>query len=199
MIEYYQSFHNLNEPFYKKEPRPVDLNHYFAMEIDYAVLASIIQEYKIETVFEIGAWVGYTSAMMLNLPTIKKIKAIDVNNTFDVSNEGNPTHPLSDKKVYGKYAKKHAKLLNKKYELVFCDSKLYEPKEQFDLVFIDGDHSYSYCRTDTELAFKLKPKIIVWHDYPNEKGVKQCIDELKKDYEIKTYEAPSFIASLEVK
>ena len=201
MKEYYRNFHDLNKPFYEKEPRPAEFENWVAMEGDFAVLASLINDFKIKSVFEIGTWKGYTSAMMLNLPTIKRIKAIDINDSFNLPNIGNPTHPLSSPEIYGEYAKKHAKLLKKKYELVFCDSKLYEPTEQFDLVFIDGDHSYEYVRTDTELAFKLKPKVIVWHDYPNEPGVQKRLDELKENYEIKTYdlEAPCLIVSLEIK
>ncbi|MEI7661974.1 MAG: class I SAM-dependent methyltransferase [Bacteroidota bacterium] len=39
---------------------------------------------------------------------------------------------------------------------------------KFDLIFIDGDHSYAAVKKDTENAFKLlrdENSIIVWHDY----------------------------------
>jgi predicted O-methyltransferase YrrM len=40
--------------------------------------------------------------------------------------------------------------------------------KKFDLIFIDGDHSYKAVKKDTENAFKLlkdNNSIIVWHDY----------------------------------
>jgi predicted O-methyltransferase YrrM len=40
--------------------------------------------------------------------------------------------------------------------------------KKFDLIFIDGDHSYRAIKKDTENAFKLlkdENSIIVWHDY----------------------------------
>jgi hypothetical protein len=39
---------------------------------------------------------------------------------------------------------------------------------KFDLIFIDGDHSYNGVKNDTKIAFELlrdEQAIIVWHDY----------------------------------
>lgn len=39
--------------------------------------------------------------------------------------------------------------------------------EKFDVIFIDGDHSYRGVKSDTENAFKLlrdKRSVIIWHD-----------------------------------
>ena len=49
--------------------------------------------------------------------------------------------------------------------LTYDFSKL---NKKFDLIFIDGDHSYAAVKKDTENAFKLlkdENSIIVWHDY----------------------------------
>lgn len=52
-----------------------------------------------------------------------------------------------------------------------CDSRKFDfsgLNEEFDLIFIDGDHSYETVKTDTENAFRLlrdSNSVIVWHDY----------------------------------
>jgi hypothetical protein len=40
--------------------------------------------------------------------------------------------------------------------------------KRFDVIFIDGDHSYDAVKSDTENAFRLlkdEASVIVWHDY----------------------------------
>lgn len=54
--------------------------------------------------------------------------------------------------------------------------------EQFDLVFIDGDHSYSGCKTDIDAWWPLVKRggWLSGHDYDHPKfnfGVKQAVDE----------------------
>ena len=59
------------------------------------------------------------------------------------------------------------------FNIIRCSSEGYDPDgETFDLVFIDGDHFQ--VKRDTELALKMKPKIIAWHDYNS------TDDEVKK-------------------
>ena len=52
---------------------------------------------------------------------------------------------------------------------------------QFDVVLIDGDHSYEQCKLDTEFACEHTP-VIVWHDYHEGKfrGVYNAVNECKK-------------------
>ena len=59
-------------------------------------------------------------------------------------------------------------------------------KNQMDLIFIDGGHTYSIVKNDTEKAFKMLNSngIILWHDYvPGKKSAKDVvkyIDEISK-------------------
>ena len=129
-------------------------------EEDHNVLFRLIDEHNIKSVFEIGTWKGYTSALINSHPQIEKVKTIDINEEI-VTDYKHATHILRDKKFYGEYIK------GTDVELEFCDSKKYTPaeNEQYDMVFIDGNHAYDYIENDTKLALSLNPKIIVWHDY----------------------------------
>lgn len=52
---------------------------------------------------------------------------------------------------------------------------------RFDLVWIDGDHSYKLVRNDTQKAFELLAPggVILWHDYaPKKPGFVSFVEEL---------------------
>jgi len=58
----------------------------------------------------------------------------------------------------------------KKIKVIFINSidfKNTEFKEKMDFIFIDGGHTYSVVKNDSEKSFEmLKPNgIILWHDY----------------------------------
>ena len=49
-----------------------------------------------------------------------------------------------------------------------------------DVVFIDGAHSYSYVRNDTEAARRMVAPggMIAWDDYPSIPGVYRYLNEI---------------------
>lgn len=63
------------------------------------------------------------------------------------------------------------------------------PKKQFDLVFIDGCHSYQCVKRDYLLALMLGTRFIVFHDIVNvnTQGCRLLWSEIKKNHK-KTYE-----------
>ncbi len=63
------------------------------------------------------------------------------------------------------------------------------PEGRYDLVFIDGDHSYEGVEKDF-LTYGAMGKIIAFHDIVNDgtPGVKQFWDELKTKYPHRTDE-----------
>ncbi len=76
---------------------------------------------------------------------------------------------------------------------LYGDSKVFDETpylKAFDLIFIDGSHSYSYVKSDTEKALKMLAPggTIVWHDYRNDlehtKGVVQHLDYLANSMKI---------------
>lgn len=70
---------------------------------------------------------------------------------------------------------------------LFCDSKHFDHqpyRNQFDLIFIDGSHAYSYVLADSEKALEMIAPggTILWHDYrgPHEtRDVYKALNELR--------------------
>ena len=61
------------------------------------------------------------------------------------------------------------------------------PGRPFDLIFIDGCHTYEYVKSDTEKAItNLKPGgVLVWHDYGMMPEVSNAVDEIAHTRTIK--------------
>jgi len=125
---------------------------------DWELLIYLIKKYNIKSVFEIGTWKGDTSLLMWLHPNIERLKTIDINK--DMSIEYNhPNHSLEESR--GDMIK------NTNVEMEFVDSTQYKIKEgeQYDMIFIDGNHDLQHVTSDTLLALKFNPKVVVWHDY----------------------------------
>lgn len=52
--------------------------------------------------------------------------------------------------------------------------------EKFEMIFIDGDHSFEAVLQDSKLALELvtKPGVIIWHDVKNVKEVDLALQQL---------------------
>ena len=82
---------------------------------------------------------------------------------------------ISDLGLPKKYADLHGFFSLDKENIthLFGDSTSYDFSQlnkKFDVIFIDGDHTYKYVKNDTEKVFKHLVKensIVVWHDYAN--------------------------------
>ena len=82
----------------------------------------------------------------------------------------------------------------KKINVIFRDSKLLdvsEMKNKYDLIFIDGGHTYSCIKNDTEKSFEMIKKggYIFWHDFSigknSHKDVFRYLNEISKNHDIK--------------
>ena len=85
------------------------------------------------------------------------------------------------------------KKIEKKIEVIFIDSRKFNTEKylrKFDLIFIDGGHTYSIVKNDSEKAFKMLSNkgLIIWHDYvvgkESCKDVCKYINELEKGKKI---------------
>ena len=171
-IEYVEWYHNKFRSTYHHKAFP-EMIH------DHRVLISLIDQFNLQTVCEIGTWNGDTALLLWLYPRVKRVKCIDIHDGLDVEFK-QPNHALRTKEEYGQMFR------NTFVELMFADTMKY-PKgnEQHDLVFIDACHDYEHVKNDSELAMSWNPKVIAWHDYHNgNTGVDEYIDEQIKEGKI---------------
>lgn len=110
--------------------------------------------------FEIGTWRGES---VWNVA-----KVINDCSTLNLSSEQMNAMGLPKKygELHGVVSKKNPNILH-----LEGNSKTYDFKalnKTYDLVFIDGDHSYEMVRNDTEKVFANllhAESVVVWHDY----------------------------------
>jgi len=102
---------------------------------------------------------------------------------------------------YDKFMFSNKRIIKEKIKVIFQDSKSFnieEFKNSFDLIFIDGGHTYSCVKNDTEKAMKMLKKngLIFWHDYSigkrSHKDVYKYLNEIREMYEIYHIKNTSF-------
>ena len=145
-----------------------------------------------KNIFEFGTCSGKTTTLMaLNSPNDSKIITL----TLDSNQAKNLSLDSEDNKVsirniinesnYNKFIFS-GKEYEKKISVMFMDSRKLNADEylnKFDLIFIDGGHTYSIIENDSIKAFKMIKTggIILWHDYvPGKTSAKDVVKYLNK-------------------
>jgi len=134
------------------------------------VLLSALSKNK--TVFEFGTFRGQTTYNLSK--TSNQVYTFDFGS--NISNEGYPEYEVGE--VYKKNnASNVTQLIGDSVKYDF--SELYG---KFDIIWLDGGHSYEVCKKDFETSLHLsKPHtttIIAIDDYPAWPGVKQAVEEI---------------------
>lgn len=131
-----------------------------SMPTDIMLLKSLASKIKDCSYFEIGTWRGES---VINVAEVAK----------ECYTLNLPKEEILNLGLSEKYANLHG-FFSKEVENIthlFGDSTSFnfeELQKKFDLVFIDGNHTYEYVKKDTESVFKHllhKNSIVVWHDY----------------------------------
>ena len=175
-------------------------NNIVGMTSDYEawIIASLSRISK--NIFEFGTCSGKTTYLMaLNSNKNSKITSI----TLDPDRVSSFSKKDKDNKISFRIIKKESiynKFLffnseeEKKINVIFQNSLDFNEekfKKKMDLIFIDGGHTYSIIKSDTEKAFKMinSNGIILWHDYvpgkKSSKDVVRYIDKISKTKNIK--------------
>ena len=148
-----------------------------------------------QNIFEFGTCSGKTTYLMaLNSNDNSKITSItlDPSEAISIAKRGNDNkvslRNIKNESIYNNFLFSNTEV-EKKINVIFQNSlELNEKKfeKKMDLIFIDGGHTYSIVKSDTEKAFKMLNSrgIILWHDYVPEKksskDVVRYIDEISK-------------------
>lgn len=129
-----------------------------SLATDLALLKTLAQGKK--SYFEIGTWRGES---VWNVA-----KVINDCTTFNLSKE-----EINALGLDKRYAELHGIISKKNPEILHIEgnSKTFDFKsfgKKYDLIFIDGDHSYEMVKNDTQKVFENlvhENSVVVWHDY----------------------------------
>jgi len=106
---------------------------------------------------------------------------------------------IKNESVYEKFLFSN-ELEEKKINVIFQNSLDFDESQyvnSMDLIFIDGGHTFSVVKNDTEKAFKMikKDGIILWHDYilgkESSKDVVRYLNQISKKKKIYSIENTS--------
>ena len=117
-------------------------------------LSDLLNRLRPKRIVEVGTYKGVTTNFLASFPFVKQVITIDV--------KGHPECEMLWSK-FGVKQKINRLVVKNDTEKQHWVNK-FEGKEGFDLVFIDGDHSYSGVKFDFELL-KDKTKYVLFHDF----------------------------------
>lgn len=148
------------------DARAVDLTglpRTYMTPVELAVLAHLVQSVNARSVMEIGCNSGRTAALLLReCPTIENYLGVDVLPGYQFANKVQSLEVPDNPGIYASGDTRFSLWLSKNGSrdmAVFAND--------YDVVFIDGDHSQKAVEFDTELA-RASVRIgglIIWHDY----------------------------------
>ena len=174
-------------------------NNIVGMTSDYEawIISSLSKISK--KIFEFGTCSGKTTYLMsLNSPEDSEIisltlKPENLNEIIkDTSDNKISFRNIINESIYSNFLFTGSKF-EKKIKVIFQNSLNFDEKsyhDQFDLIFIDGGHTYSVVKNDSEKSFKMlnSKGIILWHDYvpgkESAKNVVKYIHDISDDKEI---------------
>jgi len=152
---------------------------------EFQFLKSLVDEYDVKIMAEIGLWKGTLSEFILqNCSQIQEYWGIDAWQYHpSTDNQMDPYYQEISNSQWNSVAFKTYSLTNKykKFHVVrllsYLAANLF-PDNYFDCVFIDADHSYEGVLQDiSNWAPKLKPTGILCGDDFHRKSVKQAIND----------------------
>ncbi len=159
----------------------LDHNPHTGFLEDYRVLSCLLKIHEPKSLFEIGTNVGGgINVMKAALPQLE-IFSLDLDYaTMRLNSKQYPIGPDGTDKVginaKGKYTQLRGDSMKFNYSQYPCEA-----------YYIDGEHDTLHAAYESLAAFKLSPKIIIWHDSdmpPVMDGIQAAFKKYSKDYEL---------------
>jgi predicted O-methyltransferase YrrM len=160
------------------------------------------------TIFEFGTCTGKTAHLLaLNAPDASTIHTITLAPDQAASyvkaaeDEGHETKAALRASVHTSFVYTNTPVAHKVRQY-FGDSKAFDVAplaNTCDLIFVDGSHTASYVRSDSEkaLAMLAPGGIIIWHDYRGPwrpRGVYKVLNQLASRLPLVHIQGTSFVA-----
>tara|TARA_S200000501_G_scaffold333504_1_gene336918 strand:- start:1378 stop:2163 length:786 start_codon:yes stop_codon:yes gene_type:complete len=167
-------------------------NNIVGMTSDYEAWILSVLSTVSKKIFEFGTCSGKTTYLMaLNSNMDTEITTITLRqNQTDKLFKDNKDNNVSfrniiDESIYEKFLFSDTDA-EKKINVIFENSLNFDENKYhntFDLIFIDGGHTYSIVKNDSEKSFRMLKDngIILWHDYvPGKESAKNVVKYLNE-------------------
>lgn len=145
-----------------------------------------------KNIFEFGTCSGKTTYLMaLNSNKDTKITTLTLNSDetseLEIKSKDNKVsyRNMINESIYNKFLFSGEEV-SSKIEVIFENSMTFNHhkyKNMIDLIFIDGGHTYSVVKNDSEKSFDMLSEngIILWHDYvPGKKSASDVVRYLNQ-------------------
>jgi predicted O-methyltransferase YrrM len=130
------------------------------------------------TVFSLDTMILVAAARIAGVKSILEIGTSWGYNAFNMARNLDAIITTVDVEVKPRYAWYADPSLRHRIVPMIGSSHSLEPDE-WDMVFVDGDHSYDAVRKDSEYALRNAQKVVTWHDYGDvQVEVTDYLDEL---------------------
>ncbi|MFN4882494.1 MAG: class I SAM-dependent methyltransferase [Bacteroidota bacterium] len=140
---------------------PATLLYGTSMPIDFVLLQALVKQYQGHCdFFEIGTWRGESMAVVS--PNCSTVTSLSLGNK-EMEALGWGGQFLNMQRMFSNKLNnaKHIEGNSRTFDFTTLNKK-------FDVIFVDGDHSYEGVKNDTEKVYPLlkdEHSVIIWHDY----------------------------------
>ncbi len=148
-------------PHLNETIEPATLLYGTSMPIDFILFKSIVKQYNGACdFFEIGTWRGESMAVVA--PYCNSVTSLSLGNK-EMEALGWGGNFISMQRMFSKDLKNATHIEGNSRTFDFNSIR-----KKFDVIFVDGDHSYEGVKSDTRNVLPLlknENSIIIWHDY----------------------------------
>lgn len=148
--------------------------------IDVCVLLHLVRRRRPQRFLEVGTHRGYTTRILAKKFPDMEIVTVDPGDQVPAEwRPGNQVSEYLNQDQIGELVRDYANVRVVKQafqEIDWGDAR-------FEMIFIDGNHSFAHVLADSRLAMRLvtSPGVVVWHDFNNVRDVNQALDQLTLD------------------